>query len=140
MSERRQSEDSSDFQALGSAFMALYLQGLNGVVCDPDAEPGRYGCSSCLDAWKTGLEILHRYDPRAGNMYRRGPLFQPSFGGEDGRSEDSMFDPADPLNHADWRPLLAERDRYREALGAILDEVGSSTLAAKIAREALDAA
>jgi hypothetical protein len=70
-------EIADDFQALGCAFVTLYLQALNGVVCDPGAEPGRLGCKACLDAWKTGKEILSKHDPKWGNMYRSGPSFDP---------------------------------------------------------------
>ena len=71
----RRSVTVADFEALGQAFVTLYLQGLNGVVCDPDAEPGRYGCPSCLGAWAKGKEVLDKYDEGWGNMFRR-PSFR----------------------------------------------------------------
>lgn len=66
-----------DFQKLGAAFAELYSQALNGVVCDPTAEPGRHGCRACLTAWEDGREVLKRYDEKSGNLYRPGPMFQP---------------------------------------------------------------
>lgn len=67
-----------DLGQLGSAFAMLYLQAINGVVCDPTEQLGpRTLCSSCKNAWDVGQAVLDRHDARWGNMYRSGALFQP---------------------------------------------------------------
>lgn len=73
-------ERGTDFQQLGNAVAELYLQAINGVVCDPtnDSVYDRTHCEACGRAWKTAVEILDRYDEHWGNMFRSGPTFQPS--------------------------------------------------------------
>lgn len=68
----------ADFAMLGEAFVQLYLQAINGVVCDPLEEPGRHGCAVCLGAWKRGVEVLKRHDEHWGNGFRVGGVFQPT--------------------------------------------------------------
>lgn len=68
-----------DLAKIGAAFAELWSQGLNGVVCDPcQGEIGRYNCRSCHEAWKAGVEVLDKYDPKYASL-RGGPMFQPDF-------------------------------------------------------------
>ena len=71
----------SDFDKLGNAAARLYSMALNGVVCDPTGDDpdkgGRGPCETCADAWTAIREVLDRYDPNWGNLYRRGAGFQP---------------------------------------------------------------
>lgn len=70
----------TDFAHLGSAFAGLYLQALNGVVCEPGQdEVGRHNCASCAMAWTLGRTIMDKYDLNWGNMYRSGGSFQPGW-------------------------------------------------------------
>lgn len=62
-----------DMIRLGNAFAGLYLQALNGVVCDPTRSP----CGSCANAFTLGREVLDRLDPEWGSTYRSCANFDP---------------------------------------------------------------
>jgi hypothetical protein len=64
----------SDFSALGEAFVGLYLQHLNGVICDPDDD-----CRPCSEAWAKGKAAVEKYDSAWGNLHREGASFQPGW-------------------------------------------------------------
>lgn len=67
-------EIEDDFQKLGRLLVILYLQSINGVVCDPLSDTC---CKLCKRTWAEVTEILNKYDSEWGNMYRTGELFQP---------------------------------------------------------------
>ena len=78
-----------DLTTVGDAFATLYSQAINGVICDPAWEPvehvaGRAGyrteraCLSCSRAWRTGREVLERYDDEYASV-SRSRMFMPKF-------------------------------------------------------------
>lgn len=72
-----------DFVTLGNSIANLYLQAINGVVCDPTEEPGRRNCATCREAFARAKDVLDRYDPKWGNGFRPGPAFQPGSDDDD---------------------------------------------------------
>lgn len=66
-----------DLLRLGEAVIALYLQAINGVICDPTEEPGRLNCAACRRAWEQATDVLEKHDAKWGDMYRAGGPFQP---------------------------------------------------------------
>jgi hypothetical protein len=69
--EARVAQLEDDVNRLGDAFARLYLQALNGVVCDPTGEPGTRGCCrECHNAWASGKAVLDKHDPGWGGLQR----------------------------------------------------------------------
>jgi hypothetical protein len=92
-----------DVNRLGDAFARLYLQALNGVVCDPTGEPGTRGCCrECHNAWASGKAVLDKHDPGWGGL-QRARVFrvgEPRVG-RDRRSaegDSALPDPSKPKN------------------------------------------
>lgn len=69
----RELED--DLTQIGNAFGQLYLQALNGIVCDPKHRT----CDDCRRIFELGTSVLNRHDPAWGNIFRSCPTFTPRF-------------------------------------------------------------
>jgi hypothetical protein len=69
--EARVADLEADLNQLGTAFARLYLQALNGVVCDPTGHAGTRGCCRvCHEAWASGKTVLDSHDPGWGGLQR----------------------------------------------------------------------